>query len=74
MPIIILLSLWFILGETLVDEADNEYRLSAEVMLVTRNVVVRGGEHNDLVRLGFGGRVLVSSMVDSEGNAFTGEI
>ena len=43
-------------------------------MLVTRNVVVRGGEHKDLVRLGFGGRVLVSSMVDSEGNAFTGEI
>lgn len=46
--------------------------MSAEVILVTRNIVVRGGDYNDMVRLGYGGRILVSSMVDDEMNALTG--
>lgn len=60
-------------GEILSDEAgEREYKLSAEVILVTRNIVVRGGDYNDMVRLGYGGRILVSSMVDDEMNALTG--
>ena len=61
------------LGETLTAEDGTVHSLAAEVMLVTRNIVVRGGSHDDMVRLGFGGRVLVSSSVDDNGNSLVGK-
>ena len=60
-------------GETLTDEAGNEHRLSAEVMLLTRNIVVKGGEHDDMIRYGYGGRILVSAAVNDDGSSLVGE-
>lgn len=47
---------------------DRTYSLAAEVALLTRNIVVKGAEHDTMVPLGFGGRVLVGSMVIDDFN------
>ncbi|XP_067950541.1 fibrocystin-L-like [Watersipora subatra] len=55
------------LGETLSQASgETSYSLASEVALLTRNVVVRGGDHADMERLGFGGRILVSSNVSED--------
>ena len=50
-------------GEVFHGYSNERYTLAAEVALLTRNIVVKGAWHDTMVSLGFGGRILVSSMV-----------
>ena len=61
------------LGETLTSESGASYSLAAEVALMSRNIKVRGGDHQSMVSYGFGGRVLVSSMVGEDNTPYVGK-
>lgn len=41
--------------------------------LLTRNVVIRGKGHDAMVRLGYGGRILVGTLSDADGNYHVGK-
>ncbi|CAL4062249.1 unnamed protein product, partial [Meganyctiphanes norvegica] len=47
------------------------YTMAGEVGLLSRNIVIEGGDYSDLIKDGFGGRILVSKMNVGD-NQYTG--